>query len=102
MHHQMGMSHLTVGNQFAQMASIATDAIIKIGWLVGGAKARHIYCHRATELSHTARQNVPIQDRPRIAVHENHCLIGTGWSEFEQWRTYPVNDHRSSAHSPPS
>jgi hypothetical protein len=32
-------------------------------------------------------------------VHENHCFIGTGWSEFEQGRTYAVNDDRFFAHS---
>jgi hypothetical protein len=81
------------------MASVTADAIIKIGWLIGGTKARHIDRHCATEFPHTRCQNLPIPNGARIAVHKNHRFVGIGWSEFEQRRTYPVNDDRRFAHS---
>src|SRR6516165_9511687 len=81
------------------MPGVPADAVIKIGRLVGGAKTGHVYCHRATEFSHAACQSAPIQNRPRIAVHENHCFIGICRSEFEQRRTYAVNDDRGPLHS---
>src|SRR6516165_4819538 len=81
------------------MPGVPADAVIKIGLLVGGAKTGHVYCHRATEFSHAACQSAPIQNRPRIAVHENHRFIGICRSEFEQRRTYAVNDDRGPVHS---
>src|SRR5215469_949378 len=81
------------------MPSVPADAVIKIGRFVGEAKTGHVYCHRATELSHAACQSAPIPNRPRIAVHENRCFIGICRSEFEQRRTYAVNDDRGPVHS---